>query len=157
MVLTDHRLEKSTGQRFGFCATSNQKPVTDRHVMTSGTFSSLPSKENSFFYFSGLVLELDKHKDECATKYLTYKERYILVEKRVTSPSEDSGERSPTRDVTYVPLLQRLTDNFPQYEARLAQRSPSQLQHSTASRGSTGRSKKVRVKHRKSSQVLERD
>lgn len=75
---------------------------------------------------AGLVLELTDHKKDDASKYLTLKGEYILVEKRVISiPSTDPNETSPQQEITYIPLLKRLSEKFPHYETRVAQKIPS--------------------------------
>lgn len=76
---------------------------------------------------TGLVLELPSHKNECATKYLTLKGFYILVEKRTVTSHEpqDHNEMGPTQEVQYVPLLTSPCDRFKGYNTRVAEKRPT--------------------------------
>ncbi|XP_059161136.1 uncharacterized protein CXorf65 homolog [Physella acuta] len=60
---------------------------------------------------NGLVKELDVHKFENANKYLTSHETYILVQKELMM---EDGET--TTQYTYVPLLDRYTELFPNFK-----------------------------------------
>lgn len=72
---------------------------------------------------TGLVLELSSHKYEYATKYLSSKGFYVLVEKlTVKSPSSDPNETAPSQEVQYVPLLQSPSNKFKGYKARAPER-----------------------------------
>ncbi|XP_031564878.1 uncharacterized protein LOC116300204 [Actinia tenebrosa] len=96
---------------------------------------------------TGLVLELTDHKKDDASKYLTIKGEYILVEKRVISiPSTDPNESSPQQEITYIPLLKRLSEKFPHYEARVAQKIPSPgILNSGKTKSKRGRRRKGNV------------
>ena len=99
----------------------------------------------------GLVLELPNHKNEYATKYLSSKGFYVLVEKRtVISPSNDPNGKAPSQEVQYVPLLQSPSDKFKGYRARVAERGPSQEQSANRSTAGRGGKKGARLKQRKS-------
>lgn len=76
---------------------------------------------------TGLVLELPSHKNECATKYLTLKGFYILVEKRTVTSHEphDYNDMGPTQEVQYVPLLTSPCDRFKGYNTRVAEKRPT--------------------------------
>ncbi|KAI8744662.1 hypothetical protein BgiBS90_033999 [Biomphalaria glabrata] len=60
----------------------------------------------------GLVKDLDVHKFESATKYLTSHETYILVQKELLTAD---GEFN-SNQYTYVPLLERYSELFPNYK-----------------------------------------
>ncbi|GFO04851.1 hypothetical protein PoB_003135600 [Plakobranchus ocellatus] len=63
---------------------------------------------------NGLVKDLDVHKFENATKFLTSHETYILVQKQQMIEDGDSPV-STAIQYTYVPLLERYTELFPNY------------------------------------------
>ncbi|KAL9953358.1 hypothetical protein ACROYT_G040766 [Oculina patagonica] len=99
---------------------------------------------------TGLVLDLSSHKNEYASKYLASKGYYVLVEKRtVPTATKDPRGSSPSQEVQYVPLLLRPNETFQGYEARVAERRPSQEQ-SAPSRNTHSRGKRGRLRTRKS-------
>ncbi|KAK0056100.1 hypothetical protein Bpfe_014501 [Biomphalaria pfeifferi] len=61
---------------------------------------------------NGLVKDLDVHKFESATKYLTSHETYILVQKELLTAD---GEFN-SNQYSYVPLLERYSELFPNYK-----------------------------------------
>ena len=79
-----------------------------------------------FMVIAGLVKELDIHKYEYATKFLTTHTTYILVEKQSLAPEEQeagtdssSNPSTPTPpQVQYIPLLDDDTcrDQFPNFK-----------------------------------------
>ena len=75
---------------------------------------------------SGLVKDLDVHKYDYATKFLSSHGTYILVEKQLV-PQEDSGnaETDSTStplppQYTYVPLLDKYDELFPNYKLHVS-------------------------------------
>lgn len=103
---------------------------------------------------TGLVLELPSHKNECATKYLSLKGFYVLVEKlTVTSVPHDHDETGPTQEVRYVPLLTSPCDKFKGYEARVAEKRPSPEQPAIKRTSSRGGKKGARLKASRKSVV----
>ncbi|EDO46849.1 predicted protein [Nematostella vectensis] len=90
---------------------------------------------------TGLVLELTDHQSDNASKYLTQKAEYILVEKRVQQTSTSEPNSSPSQDITYVPLLNKL-DKFPNYQMRVAQPSPSPASTGGGKHGKTRKGKR---------------
>lgn len=95
---------------------------------------------------TGLVLDLSSHKNEYASKYLTSKGYYVLVEKRTVPGPNESGL---SQQVQYVPLLLRPNETFHGYEARVAERRLGQEQ-SVAGRNTASRGKRGKLRPRKS-------
>lgn len=111
-------------------------------------------RSNFFSLITGLVLELPSHKNECATKYLSLKGFYVLVEKlTVTSVPHDHDETGPTQEVRYVPLLTSPCDKFKGYEARVAEKRPSPEQPAIKRTSSRGGKKGARLKASRKSVV----
>lgn len=96
---------------------------------------------NSIFsILLGLVLELSSHKYENATKYLSSKGFYVLVEKLTTElPSNDPNETGLSQEVKYVPLLNKPSDKFKGYKARVSERRLSPERSSSRSKGRVGK------------------
>ncbi|XP_071080552.1 uncharacterized protein CXorf65 homolog [Haliotis cracherodii] len=71
---------------------------------------------------TGLVKDLDLHKNEYATKFLDSHTTYILVQKEVVQDNELSpGDRSstPTPTFQYMPLLEEYAKQFPNYHVHV--------------------------------------
>ena len=93
-----------------------------------------------FSILLGLVLELSCHKYENATKYLSSKGFYVLVEKRTTElPSNDTNETGLSQEVKYVPLLNKPSDKFKGHKARVSERRLSPERSSSTSTGRVGK------------------
>ncbi|CAL1539430.1 unnamed protein product [Lymnaea stagnalis] len=92
------------------CAVINLLNSIKRRAGFGGTNKTIDLSDEN-----GLVKELDVHKFESATKFLTSHETYILVQKEMTL---EEGESPLTRSTqyTYVPLLERYTELFPNYK-----------------------------------------
>uniref|UniRef100_A0A0B6YUD4 Uncharacterized protein n=1 Tax=Arion vulgaris TaxID=1028688 RepID=A0A0B6YUD4_9EUPU len=69
---------------------------------------------------NGLIKDLDVHKFENAAKFLTSQETYILVQKERMLKDGDSP-LSKTAQYTYMPLLDRYGDLFPNFRIHLAE------------------------------------
>ena len=74
------------------------------------------------FGISGLVKDLDVHKYDYATKFLSSHGTYILVEKQLVQ-QEDSGNTETDSTSTpippqynYIPLLEKYDELFPNYK-----------------------------------------
>ena len=105
----------------------------------------------------GLVKELDMHRYDYATKYLSSHGTYILVEKQLpmTGQGDETGHEtdgsSPVPpQFTYIPLLDNYGDLFPNYrlhvqmvEKRRKQRATSKSPSPAGVRGTKGRKEKT--------------
>jgi len=87
---------------------------------------------------NGLVKDLDVHKYDMATKFLQSHETYVLVQKELLM-DEAGSAMSGDPQYTFIPLLEKYTELFPNFRihvaevpdsqkktrARLGQKSPS--------------------------------
>ena len=89
----------------------------------------------------GLVKDLDQHKYDYATKFLSSHGVYILVEKQLMQDEDkmsysetDGGSSTPSLpSITYIPLLEKCAEIFPNFQLRAQQierKSKSKRQHS---------------------------
>lgn len=77
-----------------------------------------------YFSLSGLIVELDAHKFDYATKHLASHATYILVQKQLVVSDTDSVDGHSTPGLTqygYVPLLDKYSDHFPNYKLHVAE------------------------------------
>ena len=79
------------------------------------------------FGISGLVKDLDVHRYDYATKFLSSHGTYILVEKQLVQ-QEDSGNTETDSTSTpippqynYIPLLEKYDELFPNYKLHVSQ------------------------------------
>ena len=84
--------------------------------------------------YVGLVQELDLHRDDCATKYLSVPGTYVLVKKQPISAGQDDGETTES-SYDYVPLLNDWHQLLPGYRV---QRTAAGASGEAARRGRLG-------------------
>lgn len=74
---------------------------------------------------NGLIKDLDVHKYDMATKFLQSHETYVLVQKELML--EDGGSPMSTDpQYTFIPLLERYTELFPNFRIHVAEVPDSQ-------------------------------
>ena len=79
------------------------------------------------FTISGLVKDLDVHKYDYATKFLSSHGTYILVEKQLIPQEENGNTETDSQSTpvppqyTYVPLLDKYNELFPNYKLHVSQ------------------------------------
>jgi len=64
---------------------------------------------------TGLVQELDAHRHDCASKFLSAPGTYILVKKQLATPPDEAAPLDDSSQYEYVPLLNNWRELFPGY------------------------------------------
>ena len=82
---------------------------------------------NVMLDISGLVKDLDVHKYDYATKFLSSHGTYILVEKQLIQQDEYSNAETDSISTplppqyNYIPLLEKYDELFPNYKLHVSQ------------------------------------
>jgi hypothetical protein len=76
-----------------------------------------------FFFIPGLVKELDTHKTDHANKHLTSHATYVLVRKEIMREDTllDPNSTPLPPQYTYIPLLEKYDDHYPNFNIRSAE------------------------------------
>ncbi|XP_005113169.1 uncharacterized protein CXorf65 homolog [Aplysia californica] len=102
------------------CAVINLLTSIKRRAGFGGTNKTIDLSDEN-----GLVKDLDVHKFENATKFLQSHETYILVQKELQN-EDGSSPLSSTTQYTYIPLLERYAELFPNFRIHVAEIPDSQ-------------------------------
>jgi len=76
---------------------------------------------------TGVVQELELHRDDCASKYLSVRGNYVLVKKQVTSPDVDNSDDTIDPTYDYVPLLNNCHHLLPGYRVQRTAGGPGEV------------------------------